>query len=44
MGEALRLRKGLYRAISDNIPMAVAQAIAKGMDSHRENWSCMEKR
>jgi len=44
MGEALRFRKGLYRAISDNIPTAVAQTMAKGMDSHTGLWSCMEKR
>lgn len=44
MGDALRLRKGLYKTISDNIPTDVAQRIAKEIDSHTGNWSCIEKR
>jgi len=44
MGEALRFRNGLYRAISDNMPMAVAQSMANGMDIAIGKVSCIEKR
>jgi len=44
MGEALRFRNGLYRAISDNTPTATAQSIASGMDIAIGKVSCMENR
>jgi hypothetical protein len=44
IGEALRFRNGLYNAISDNMPTAVAKIMAKGMDKHTGQWSWIEKR
>jgi hypothetical protein len=44
MGEAFRFRNGLYSAISDNIPTAVAQIMANGMAITIGNLSCIENR
>jgi hypothetical protein len=44
MGDALRFLSGLYNAISDNIPMAVAEIMAKEMDKATGKWSWMENK
>jgi len=44
MGEALCFLSGLYMAISDSIPIAVAEVMARGMDIGIGRFSCMENR
>ncbi len=44
IGEALRFLRGLYRVISDSIPVAVAQVMARGMEIGVGMFSCVENR